>query len=201
MQMRRQRLPGENDPSWKQGIKVLVSGPFATGKTQFIATASEVEPLQTEVTTFQEIESLKASTTVALDFGRLVLASGQTVFLFGTPGQPRFEFMWDILSHGMQGLLFLVDATAQAHLDEARGMLDYFRKRHQVPIVVCANKQDLPGAQSPATLRVALQLPDSIPFLPLCAMEKASTHQAIEVLVHQINYVPLQTTGHDGGIE
>lgn len=171
----------------REAVKILVSGPFAAGKTQFISTASDEAPLRTEVEIPHEGAAEKSSTTVALDFGKLKTNSGQEVLLFGTPGQERFEFMWEILAHGMQGLLFLVDATNRADLSNSRSMLNYFRRNYQVPILVCANKQDLPGAQPLAALNAALQLPETIPLLPLCSLQKGSVSRVIKEILQRIN--------------
>jgi len=86
----------------------------------------------------------------------------------------------------MQGLLFLIDAANPADLNLSREMLNYFQQRHQVPIVVCANKQDLPEAQSLEVISAALQLPETIPILPLCSLQKASAIQAIRALIEKI---------------
>jgi signal recognition particle receptor subunit beta len=87
----------------------------------------------------------------------------------------------------MQGLLFLVDATNRADLSNSRSMLNYFRRNYQVPILVCANKQDLPGAQPLAALNAALQLPEAIPLLPLCSLQKGSVSRVIKEILQRIN--------------
>ena len=88
----------------KKKIKILISGPFAAGKTQFIKTISEIEPLTTErKTTAKNEKKVKNFTTVAMDFGKITIDDEHELYLFGTPGQSRFDFMWEILGKGALG--------------------------------------------------------------------------------------------------
>jgi len=93
-------------------VKIIVTGPFAAGKTQFIKTISEIDVVETEkVITSKDEKDVKDFTTVAMDFGRITIDKDLVLYLFGTPGQSRFEFMWDILSEGALGVVVLVDST------------------------------------------------------------------------------------------
>lgn len=113
--------PGDNE------FKILFTGPMGAGKTTAIAAISEIVPIQTEVDNSDRMSHEKASTTVGFDFGRITLDDGHVVRLYGTPGQTRFKFMWEILARGAAGVIVLLDATqpgALVHLDQ---FVDTFR--------------------------------------------------------------------------
>ncbi len=94
-----------------QTLKIVVTGPFSSGKTEFIQTISEIDVVSTERTITRESERIKDRTTVAMDFGRITIDEELILYLFGTPGQKRFDFMWEILSEGMLGFIVMVDST------------------------------------------------------------------------------------------
>src|ERR687894_907982 len=109
-------------------LKIVITGPFAAGKTTFIKTISEVAIVGTDRGITDDTRSVKPRTTVALDFGRLTFADDLTLFLFGTPGQRRFEVMWEILSQGMIGFVVLVNAEDVRSAEEAGHILEQFRR-------------------------------------------------------------------------
>src|SRR5574337_905966 len=94
-----------------QTVKMVVTGPFSSGKTQFIRSISEIDVVATERKISSEAERIKDSTTVAMDFGRITVDNDLVLYLFGTPGQKRFDFMWELLSEGMLGFIVIVDST------------------------------------------------------------------------------------------
>ena len=111
-----------------QNVKMVVTGPFSAGKTQFIQSVSEIEVVSTErkLTHVQE-RAVKETTTIAMDFGRITVDQDLVLYLFGTPGQKRFDFMWEILSEGMLGFIVVVDSTRPETFREARSILETFR--------------------------------------------------------------------------
>jgi uncharacterized protein len=117
-------------------FKIVITGPFAAGKTTLIETISEVAIVATERDVTDETRSTKTKTTVAMDFGRITFADDLSLFLFGTPGQRRFEVMWEILSEGMIGFILLVNAGDWRSVEEASHILDQFRRYADVPYVV-----------------------------------------------------------------
>src|SRR6201995_854514 len=117
-------------------VKIVVTGPFSAGKTTLIRTISEITVLSTERSITDETRSRKTDTTVAMDFGRITIDRDLVLYLFGTPGQDRFDFMWEILGEGMLGYVLLVDASRPDSLDEAVGILAAFRRMARVPFVV-----------------------------------------------------------------
>ncbi|HEX7555270.1 MAG TPA: ATP/GTP-binding protein [Leptolinea sp.] len=154
-----------------QTVKMVVTGPFNAGKTEFIRTVSEIEVVSTEQKISSEYERVKETTTVALDFGRLTIDDTLVLHLFGTPGQRRFEFMWDILAEGMLGYILLVDSTRPETFREARYILDAFSDHSDTPFVVAVNKQDMEDAWDVEDIRHALRLKDDIPVLPCIATD------------------------------
>ena len=117
-------------------LKVVVTGPFSAGKTTMIETISEVAIVGTDRDITDDTRGVKARTTVAMDFGRITFADQLSLFLFGTPGQRRFEVMWEILSDGMLGFILLVNAADERSLEEGAHILDTFRAYADVPFVV-----------------------------------------------------------------
>ena len=168
-------------------MKILVAGGFGVGKTTLVRSLSEVAPLSTE----QEMTGLsddvddvaavpgKTTTTVAMDFGRMTVDDALVLYLFGTPGQSRFWFMWDELARGAVGALVLVDLR---RVDDCFAAIDYFENR-RVPFVVALN--EFPGTDRfpDATVREALVVPPGCPLVRLDARDPSSCTDALITLV------------------
>jgi small GTP-binding protein len=169
-----------------QTVKMVVTGPFAAGKTEFIRTISEIDVVSTERKISSAAERVKDQTTVAMDFGRITIDEDLVLYLFGTPGQKRFDFMWEILSEGMLGFIVVVDSSRPETFREARSILDTFRGYAATPYVVAANKQDHPDAWSPDDLRIALKIDSSIKVVPCVARERESVKGALLELLYSI---------------
>ncbi len=174
-----------------QTVKMVVTGPFAAGKTQFIGSVSEISVVRTERTITDESRAVKAQTTVAMDFGRLTIDKDLVLYLFGTPGQRRFDFMWEILSEGMLGFVVMVDSVRPETFRESRQILDTFRSYSDSPFVVAANKQDSADAWTPDDLKIALGLDGKDKVLPCVATQKDSVKQVLLALLYSI----LESTG------
>ena len=106
-----------------QTVKIVVTGPFNAGKTEFIQSVSEIDVVSTERKISSKKEKVKEATTVAMDFGRITVDEDLVLYLFGTPGQKRFDFMWEILSEGMLGFIVIVDSNRPETFREARTIL------------------------------------------------------------------------------
>ncbi len=169
-----------------QTVKIVVTGPFNSGKTELIRSISEIDVVSTERRISSEMEKVKETTTVAMDFGRITVDDDLIVFLFGTPGQRRFDFMWEILSEGMLGFIVLVDSTRPETFREARSILETFRAYAPTPYVVAANKQDKPEAWDLSDMRVALRLDPAIKLLPCVATRKESVKNVLLELLYGI---------------
>lgn len=169
-----------------QTVKIVVTGPFNSGKTELIRSVSEIEVVSTEKKVTTESEKIKSSTTVAMDFGRITVDNDLVLFLFGTPGQKRFDFMWEILSEGMLGFIVMVDSTRPETFREARSILETFRAYAPTPYIVVANKQDCQDAWTVDDIRVALRLDPGIKLLPCTAKMKSAVKTVLLELLYGI---------------
>jgi signal recognition particle receptor subunit beta len=121
-----------------------------------------------------------------MDFGRITVDDDLVLYLFGTPGQKRFDFMWEILSEGMLGFVILVDSIRPETFREARRILDIFRSYADTPYVVAANKQDVDDAWSTEDLRIALKVRPEVKLLPCVATDKESVKKVLLELLYSI---------------
>jgi uncharacterized protein len=170
-----------------QALKLVVTGAYAAGKTSFIRAISDIDIVSTEYETTVDAEkALKRETTVALDFGTIAINDDYTLYLFGTPGQERFDFMWEHLATGCLGYVVLVDSCRPAHFVETRRLMERFREITDAPFIVAANKQDDPTALPLSYVRRRLALPLEVPLLPCIANERASVKETLLALLHHI---------------
>ncbi len=167
-------------------VKIVVTGPFSAGKTTLIRTISEITVLSTEKDITDATRSRKAETTVAMDFGRITIDRDLVLYLFGTPGQDRFDFMWEILGEGMLGYILLVDATRPDSLDEAVGILAAFRKMAHVPFVVALNRSTGLDPQDEHKVRSVLELGDEVPVVPCDATDRESVKAVLLALLYSV---------------
>ncbi len=170
-----------------QTVKMVVTGPFSAGKTEFIQSVSEIDVVSTERKISSAAEkSVKDSTTVAMDFGRITVNDDLVLYLFGTPGQKRFDFMWEILSEGMLGFIVMVDSTRPETFREARSILETFRAYAPTPYVVAANKQDVEDAWDIDDMRHALRLDGKVKLLPCVATDKSTVKSVLVELLNNV---------------
>ena len=162
-----------------QSVKVVVTGPFNAGKTTFIKAVSEITVLSTERQVSDVSGEGGGETTVAMDFGRIALPGSLWLYLFGTPGQDRFLFMWDDLVRGAIGAVVLVDTD---RLDQCFPAVDYFESRG-IPFVVGVNCFDGVAKHALEDVREALAIPPHVPVLYTDARSRAATKQALIALV------------------
>ncbi|WP_029521544.1 GTP-binding protein [Persephonella sp. IF05-L8] len=152
-------------------LKILVTGAFAAGKTQFINTITG-DAVKTEVQLSQKTEKLqKDKTTVAMDYGKIEI-NGTKIHLFGTPGQDRFDFMLEILSQHKDGAVIILDSTNPESILQTRKFIDFIKKTGK-PFIVACNKQDLENSLSTEKIAQILGLPPGI-VKPLVAKDKNS---------------------------
>jgi small GTP-binding protein len=167
-------------------VKIVVTGPFSAGKTTLIRTISEITVLSTEKDITDETRSRKAETTVAMDFGRITIDRDLVLYLFGTPGQERFDFMWEILGEGMLGYILLVDSSRPDSLEEAVSILAAFRKMARVPFVVALNRASGLDPQDEHKIRDVLELGDEVPVVPCDATDRESVKAVLLALLYSV---------------
>ncbi len=169
-----------------QTVKMVISGAVNAGKTEFIRSISEIEVVSTERKATDETRLLKKETTVAMDFGRITIANDLVLHLFGTPGQRRFDFMWEILSEGALGLVVVVDSTRPETFRETTRIIEFFNEMRPAPYIIAANKQDKDTAWSPDELRLALRLPEQVKVVPCIATQRDSCKNVLLELLYEI---------------
>lgn len=167
-------------------MKLVVTGPVGAGKSTFIRTVSEIDVVDTDRVATDETATIKAKTTVAFDFGRLQIAPDAALHLYGTPGQERFDFMWDILIDNAHAYILLVAAHRPHEFRYARRIAMFMNQRKPLPMVLGITHTDHEESWSTENIAIALGLENIAKCLPIVTVnpnEFESTVQAVMTVV------------------
>ncbi len=163
-------------------LKIIIDGPFSSGKTTFVRAANEREAYFN----FIDVAVTVQVDCISMDYGRIEIASDSALVLLGTPSAKRFSFDWLISKHFMMGYVIMVDTAQPMTFREAKYRIAYFRANSSKPFVVAANKQDKPNAWSVDDLRMALDIPPEIPVVPCVATDKESVKRVLVTLMDEV---------------
>lgn len=167
-------------------MRLVVTGTVGAGKSTFIRSVSEIEVVDTDREATDETALLKKNTTVALDFGRLQFGPDMALHIYGTPGQSRFDFMWDILIRKAHAYILLVAANRPKDFRDARRIASFMHQRMKIPMIIGITHTDCPGAWSEENIALALgymNAKNRPPIVTVNANEQASVAEALIVLV------------------
>ena len=174
-------------------LRLVVTGPVGAGKSTFIRSVSEIDPVDTDRRATDETKYLKKNTTVAFDFGRLHFGPEMALHLYGTPGQSRFDFMWDMLIQKAHAYIILVPANRPVEFRNARRIINFMNQRVNVPFIIGLTHMDCKDAWFPENIALALGYPEpkeQPSMISVDATQADSVSEAIIMLVQELmNYL------------
>lgn len=169
-------------------MRLVVTGPVGAGKSTFIRSVSEIEVVDTDRQATDEAALLKPKTTVAFDFGRLQFGSDMALHIYGTPGQERFNFMWDMLISKAHAYVLLVAAHRPSEFRYARRVINYMNDRAQIPMIIGLTHIDCPGAWTEENVAIALGYVHEQTRPPVVSVNPTQTSSVAQVLVTLVQH-------------
>ncbi|VEP17258.1 conserved hypothetical protein [Hyella patelloides LEGE 07179] len=172
-----------------EAFNIAITGNVGAGKTSFIKTISEIEVVSTEKKASDEVNQLKHNTTVALDFGRLTLNAEQVLYLYGTPGQNRFDFMWEIIIEKAHAYIVLIDAHRPQDFYNGRRIFNFMQSKVNLPMIIGLTHTDCEGAWEADDVALALGLKNRRrrpPIITVNASDSSSVANSLICLLEQL---------------
>lgn len=170
-------------------LQIAIIGAVGAGKTSFVHAISEIEVIDTDRRATDETSLLKSTTTVALDFGRITLNSGQILYLYGTPGQYRFDFMWDIIIEKADAYILLVSAHRPEDFRHSKNILNFVKQRSQMPMIIGLTHTDCQGAWQADDIVLALGLINQKSLPPIVSVNASQTQSVARCLVTLVEHL------------
>ena len=170
-------------------MRLVVTGTMGAGKSTFIRSVSEIEVVDTDRQATDETALIKKKTTVAFDFGRLQFGPDMALHLYGTPGQARFDFMWDILIRKAHAFILLVAAHRPHEFRHARRIVTFMNQRMQIPMIIGLTHMDCTGAWSEENIALALGYVDETSRPPIVAVNANETSSVVEAVIALVNHL------------
>jgi uncharacterized protein len=176
-------------------MRLVVTGPVGAGKSTFIRSVSEIEVVNTDRKATDATAELKSQTTVAFDFGRLTFGSDMVLHIYGTPGQERFDFIWDMLIRKAHAYVLLVPAHRPNEFRYARRVATHMNQLVEIPMIIGLTHTDCPGAWSPENIAIALGYIDDANRPPIVAVNPNKTASVANSLITLVQHYMHSITG------
>jgi signal recognition particle receptor subunit beta len=164
-------------------MRLVVTGTVGAGKSTFIRSASEIEVVDTDRKATDEVAGMKQNTTVSMDFGTLQFGEEMALHIYGTPGQIRFDFMWEILIERAHAYVLLIAAHRPGEFHHARRIMNFMNQRAHIPMIIAITHGDCKGAWSNEDIALALGYQDSASRPPIVSVNAAEEESVVDALV------------------
>ncbi len=174
-------------------MRLVVTGTVGAGKSTFIRSASEIEVVDTDRKATDEVAGMKQNTTVSMDFGTLQFGEDMALHIYGTPGQIRFDFMWEILIERAHAYVLLIAAHRPGEFHHARRIMNFMNQRSQIPMIIGITHGDCEGAWSNEDIALALGYQDSAQRPPIVSVNADEEESVIDALVALVEHY-METT-------
>jgi uncharacterized protein len=174
-------------------MRLVVAGTVGAGKSTFIRSVSEIEVVDTDRRATDSVSALKQNTTVSMDFGTLQFADEMALHIYGTPGQVRFDFMWEILIERAHAYILLIAAHRPGEFHHARRIMNFMNQRSQIPMIIGITHGDCEGAWSNEDIALALGYQDNAQRPPIVSVNAEEEDSVIDALIHLVEHY-MQTT-------